>query len=491
MTKKILPFLIGLILIAGLWQFFEYKLLEVPPGITSDEAAFGYNGALLSKTYHDENGRLMPFFVLSLKGRDWRQPVTQYSAMIAFKIFGPSFFVLRSISVVMMLLSICLIFFLLYKIKGIRLAALGALFLTTTPILMIQSHMGLDNIAPVPFVLLWLLGVFSFSKERKLRYLVLSAVALGIGFYSYKAMRLIVPVWCILTVIYLKLTVLNKKQMLRSVFTYSFSILPFFAIIPYLEVHYSGAVFDKGGVMLDSYESFFYGLLANLDLSFLFISGDSTPFHSVGKYGALLLSALPFFLVGCYQAIRRRGFWLLVLVAYLLSPLLFGFANSVFRASRLLAITPPFAMLAALGADTIWDYLRSIKYKKAGIALLTIMFVLIAFNYGDFVNYYWTKYPTYYLTTQSFPTQSYPSYLTLSQEAKKRGLIPYIEDTIYTNDWVAAKFFEQSYFNKPLRLWNTERRLPAKMILLTNQSNVPGMQVLNIKFPAYKIFVPQ
>ena len=37
-----------------LWAFFSFRLLEVPPGITVDEAAFGYNAALISKTLKDE-----------------------------------------------------------------------------------------------------------------------------------------------------------------------------------------------------------------------------------------------------------------------------------------------------------------------------------------------------------------------------------------------------------------------------------------------------
>ena len=75
--------------------FYSYRILQVPSGLTADEGAFAYNAVLLSRTLHDENGRFMPFFVLSLNGTDWRQPVTQYYLAALFKIFGASLFLLR------------------------------------------------------------------------------------------------------------------------------------------------------------------------------------------------------------------------------------------------------------------------------------------------------------------------------------------------------------------------------------------------------------
>ena len=75
MIKKIGIWLFVLTLIG---TFFAYRLNKVPKGLTVDEAAFGYNAVLLSETYHDENGRFLPFFVLFFEGKDWRQPVTQY-----------------------------------------------------------------------------------------------------------------------------------------------------------------------------------------------------------------------------------------------------------------------------------------------------------------------------------------------------------------------------------------------------------------------------
>jgi 4-amino-4-deoxy-L-arabinose transferase-like glycosyltransferase len=80
--------------------------------LTDDEAAFGYNAVLLSRTAHDESGRFLPFFVLSLDGQDWRQPVTQYYLTALFKIFSPSVFLLRFSSVLVAITSAVLLYLL-------------------------------------------------------------------------------------------------------------------------------------------------------------------------------------------------------------------------------------------------------------------------------------------------------------------------------------------------------------------------------------------
>src|SRR3989344_1171156 len=135
--------------------FFSFRLSRVPSGVTSDEAAFGYNAVLLSKTLHDENNRFLPIFVLSLNGADWRQPVTQYYLTAFFRLFGSSVFNLRYSSVVITLVSAGLLYYLSYKAGGHKLALFSSFIFLTTPLIMIQSHLGLDNIMPVPFTIIW------------------------------------------------------------------------------------------------------------------------------------------------------------------------------------------------------------------------------------------------------------------------------------------------------------------------------------------------
>lgn len=162
-VKKVIVFIVATI---TLLLFFSFKLTSVPAGITVDEGAFGYNAILLSKTLHDENGRFLPVFVLSIKGTDWRQPVTQYFDAVYFKAFGASVFNLRFTSVIVAVVSVFLIFYLARQLLGKFGAIVASLLLVTTPIFMIQSHLGLDNIYPIPFVIGWLM--FFFIRQNKI-----------------------------------------------------------------------------------------------------------------------------------------------------------------------------------------------------------------------------------------------------------------------------------------------------------------------------------
>lgn len=482
---RIAKIIVGVLVISALWALFSYKLLDIPPNMTFDEAAFGYNGILLEKTLHDENGRFLPFFVLSLNGRDWRQPITQYANALAFKIFGPSFYVARGISVFIMILSAALIFYLLNDLYETKLAFLGTLLFIFTPILMIQSHMDLDNIAPVPFAIVWLTGIHLFSKSKELRFLVLSGFMLGVSFYSYKAMRLIVPVWSVLSVLYLPFYYKHfDKRVVTAVLAFSLSILPFYIIIPFLEAHYPGAVFDRQSVSPILYQHFFLGLFSNLDPSFLFIKGDSTPYHSVGLYGSLLLASFPFFLLGAYKSIEKKGIWIFSLAAFTLGPALFGLANSWDRSSRLLALIPPYIVVCSLG---VW-VLSNLK-NKVRIALLFVLFVLVFLNYFDFVRYYWCCYSKFYKTQEAFGVSSYVAYLSLAQEAQRRDLRPAVEASIYSGGDVLAKFYEAAYFQKPFILWQPGEALTKNSILLTNSERLSGMRKLDLKLPAYHILV--
>lgn len=131
------------------------------------------------------------FLFLSVEGKDWRQPVTQYYITAFFKIFGPSVFNLRFTSVIITLVSAVLLLILAIKLLNFKWAILSIFIFLTTPLVMIQSHMGLDNIMHIPFTILWLWGIFLFSKTRKRRYLVFAAISLGINFYTYKACELL------------------------------------------------------------------------------------------------------------------------------------------------------------------------------------------------------------------------------------------------------------------------------------------------------------
>lgn len=476
--KKILLFVI---LSLFLFFFFSYKLTSIPDGVTIDEASFGYNGTLLARTLHDENGRKLPVFVLSIGGKDWRQPVTQYLTAITFNFFGPSLLNLRMVTVFIAVSSILILYLLTKHLLGNIGAVISAVFLATTPIFMIHSHLALDNIAPVPFVLLWLLGLYLFTKTKNIYWLIISAISLGISYYSYKSMRIFVPIWTVISLVYLIKE--NLRNWLKPVLIFIISIFPFFAVIPLLEFLYAGAVLNKTSPEINSIYSFISFYLSNFDPSFLFIKGDSLLFHSTGKHGMYLLASLPFFISGLITSWEKNNYWKLVIISFFLGPLMFGYIGEIHRASRLLPLVPLYSLIAGSGFLYLWQ-----KRSKILIGVLALFF---AVNYFDFIHYYLGDYSKETKNIFFCFKCIDGGFKTLKEESESRYLIPYVDDVILKGLNPTRDFAKTIYFEGTLNSWNGDiKNLPDSVVIMTDNSNVPNLKKVN-QFDRYYFYTKE
>ena len=182
--------------------------------------------------------------------------------------------------------------------------------------------------------------------------------------------------------------------------------------------------------------------IASFDLSFLFITGDTTVYHSTSKHGVYLLATLPLFILGIFAALhKRKPILIFILAAFFLSPFLFGLVGSpIHRGSRLLAMTPLYAIIAVLGFAKIFE----LKNKHLIRILLASVVLLVTINYADFLRVYWFEYP------ETVKQQFSPPFHTLFNELKKtseqKGLKPSIETGIYLEGAYATKFLKEVYF---------------------------------------------
>lgn len=464
MWRKHLP-LVLILLVFGI--LYSYKLLDVPTGLTVDEASFGYNATLLSKTGRDENGIARPVFILSIDHSDWRQPVMQYYLTALFYLFGPSFWLLRFSSVILALVSAFLLYLLLLEFVPRKFSLLGVVLFLATPVFFMHGRLGLDNIMPVPWTLAWLLFLIK-GRQGNARWLLLAGFVLGVNFYSYKAMRAVVPVWTLLSLGYLWLT--TKKERLKKIFFLALGLAPFILVIPHLESHYAGAVFDRHGFAFGNIYDFVYPYISSFDWSFLFIKGDSTWFHSTQKHGVFLLSLLPLYLAGIYYAVKNKSHAGLLLLAFLLAPILFGMVNSVYRASRLIYLVP-----LAIGFST-WGLYQVSKTKWAKW-VLPILAVVMIINFVDFTRYYFVGYPIDARTNHAFgDLKQYLSYKKLAETARENGAKPYLAVEVDYKDGQIGKFAQTVYFGRLIDKWNSDAPPEGPAVLLSLREDIPGAQ---------------
>ena len=352
---------------------FTYKLTKVPPGLNGDEYGIGYNAKLISESLTDENNNFLPLFVYA-KSSDWKQPISVYVTAVVFKIIGVSFYSLRLTSVLFVLVSILVLYYLALSMFGKKYAIFSVLIFATTPIILIQSHLAIENIAPIPFVLIFLWAIYLTKQDKYIRYSIASGAILGLSLFSYFGMRAMVPVILVASLLYIR----NRKKIILVLLGFS----PLLILLVFGHIRYPGAVLGSYSAEIPSLYTFLYRYLSIFDISFLFFEGDITPYHSTGYFGMLLLPTLPAFIYSIYDSIvKKKEFNIYLILTFFLIPILFGFVPDIHRSSRLLALVPFYTLLSAYG-------LTKMKFKYALFIL-----ILILTSYGFFVLDYWNKYP--------------------------------------------------------------------------------------------------
>ena len=475
---------------------FTFRLLQVPPGIETDEGAISHNAALIAKTLHDQNGRFLPVFILSSDHVDWKQPVLIYLAATYFKVFGPSLLTFKLVNVSLTLVTLGLMLLVLKMLFPQHLVVAGLLVLLTSPLVIIATRMGNEGIDPIFFATLWILALVWYRQTAKPQALALAALALGIGFYSYKGMRLIVPPWAVLTGIYIYVAKARKylslgvkaflsrsildKGLWRDLGVFGLVLLPFFLVTPFLEMKYAGAIFDRKELSWESYRHYAYFWLSNLDLSFWYTVGDIGKIFSVDRFGVFLLSLLPLFLLGLKKAVEKLSFFTFLVICYFLTPSLFGLAGSIGYGHRLIAIIPLYTLITTLGlqaAIAIYRQLtsRSVPIVRAVTKTLAIALVAFAiFNFLDFCAYYYFYYPQEVATREAFPNNLEPAFRQLAKLVVQTQRTPLVENSLYFSHGEGIQFFEVAYFNHPLKIWTLGEPIPPGSLLLTQVEHIDG-----------------
>jgi len=485
-TKHLITFVLIFIFVTFI---FTKNILNNPPGLETDEGSISYNSSLISKNLRDQNGRFMPFFILSSDHLDWKQPVLIYSSAIFFKLFGTSLLNFKLVNVLYSLLTTILIYFLVRLIIKEKVYALIAMLLySISPIIIITTRIGNESILPSFFSTLWLLLLTLYAKNPKKYLMFLAAIVLGVGFYSFKGMRIIVPVWSALTILYcLFINKINKKTISHAII-FIITILPFVLIIPVLESKYPGSIFDRSSIPFESYRYYIHYWLANINVFSLFSNPDVGKIYEMKYFGALLISTLPLFLIGVYSLVKGSKYQKFILISYFLTPILFGIAKSTDYSHRLVGIVPLYVIITIFGIKTFYEKLNHHKSKKI---ILYISLILVALNFIDFANYYYFVYPSQNQTKLAFANNYHTAFKSLSEQSKSKNKTPYIQSDIYDAHGDANKFFEQAYFNKSLNIWHLGDPMPQNSILLTqvNQLELATNLQLNLNEPNINLLI--
>jgi len=372
----------------------------------------------IATTGHDVHGAAMPlYFRIQMRGEErqgWFMPAIFYAIAIVLKVLPLSEVSARLPSVLVGLIDIVLVCLVARRLfKCDLLAVVSAAMLALTPAHFMLSRYALDYLYPVPFVLGWLLCALAYLETGRLRTLFAATLLLGIGFYSYIAAVVLMPVFMLLTA---ALLFHSRKPLRDYVVAVAGFALPLLMLVPWLATHPTAfadtahryELYDTGNMdALQGLRSFFsYNNIEEragvywsfLNPTFLFFTGDAQMPFSTRAVGVFLLPAAALMIAGLCFAVRRpTPAHLIVLLGFFCAPaaaVLVPENSEIIRAAVML----PFGvLLAAMGVEALWQWGRADRARLL-LMPLGVTLVLAGVAYGA-----WTLAARHHLTNSVGP----------------------------------------------------------------------------------------
>lgn len=418
-----------LILFAFFIRF--YKIEDIPNGLYYDEVDSGYQARSLIQTGKDYRGSLSPFFINS--NVEQRTPIPVYITVISTLLFKSPVLQVRMGEVILGTLNVFLVFILI-RIwrKNFWTAIITALVFATNPWQIQFSRFNHEANSTTFMVLLSLILFFKAIYFKKYNWLILSAVFLSFGMYTYRTMSLYVPMLILfLFLIYKsKLLFFGSKKLFAVLGLILIITLPFLFFttiassdsprIKQISVFSDPKIpiwiqrfreFDSNDLQdstigkkaisesyffhnkpLSYFENFYNNYLGTFSADFLFTKGDLNHRHSIMNQGMLFKIDILALVLGLFYLlsnlkVRENR---LILSMFLLSPIPSSLTiDGGSHAGRLFIFSLPLLLIIGMGWITFYNYFKKIRFFRFYSCLLifiwAVTFIIYLHNY--FVHY--------------------------------------------------------------------------------------------------------
>jgi 4-amino-4-deoxy-L-arabinose transferase-like glycosyltransferase len=402
MRRRLLAVLAATALAAAVAALYATRLNDSPVYLAHDEIKFALQAHAIATTGRDINGVATPLFFVEEGFSAGRDPISIYLTALFLRVLPFSEASIRLPSALVGVVDSVLMFVLAYRIfNRLSLAVVASCLLALTPAHFMYSRFALDVHYPLPFLMLWLLGLAAYLERHRLRALFAGTVAMGLGAYTYLAFLVMMPVYALLTAY-----ALRRERSWRPYAVAAAGLA--LALLPLLVWHgrhptrvadllgaYRLSGSDAGALPGAAGLSMAFSVASRMDVywnffnpSFLFLSGDSSVANSTRLVGVFLLPVAILLPCGAYQILtaRKTTFNLLLLWGLLTAPLAAALLAEI--ATRRALVMVPFAVLVAtFGLEWLLSAPRKI-HRLAGVLALALVPVQFAYFYADYVGDY-------------------------------------------------------------------------------------------------------
>jgi 4-amino-4-deoxy-L-arabinose transferase-like glycosyltransferase len=400
MKSSLRPAATALALAVATFALYAFHLGRAPIYLAHDEVIFALNARAIALTGHDVTGRHWPLYV----GHYWATPLNIYFTALFLRFAALSETVVRLPTVVVGTIDVVLMYLIARRLFARDATAVAAAaLLALTPVHLIHSRLGVDHLYPLPFVMLWLLGLLAFLDTGRRWMLFGATLSLGVGFYSYLASVVMMPVFFAVTIV--MLAVVQRGPMRTHFVAAAGFVLPLAPLVPWHLRHPTQFAQQLAayGLYDPARGSPLRGLRSLLSLpsistragvyynffnpSLLFLTGDTSIVNSTRAAGVFLWPFAVFIPIGVYAILKRRQpTTLLVLLGFAVSPLAAVAVGEV-MINRALVMVPFAVVIAAVGIEYLLTSAGR-TWRAAAIALLVLAPLQCAGVYVDYLTAY-------------------------------------------------------------------------------------------------------
>ncbi|RJQ27580.1 phospholipid carrier-dependent glycosyltransferase [Candidatus Parcubacteria bacterium] len=484
--------LLVIVLLASLVRV--YKIDQIPPALSWDEASVGYNAWTIANFGKDEWGKSFPL-VFKAFGED-KHPVHIYITTVFVKLMGLSELSTRFSAALFGVLNVTLLFFLGKIFFKSNLAGLIAAFLLA--ISPYNIHFSRFNHELNFALFFFLLGSVCFFQgiNKKPILVTIAFLSFGIDLLTYPSAKIITP-----PLIFL-ITMLYFKKLLNIRPYFLFGVLIWFSFIILMILNpgligrerinqtsfgmeriSSTSLYQKTqNPLLGRMEIIFNQYFLHYSPRYLAISGDKNPMLSSQITGEFYILDILFLIIGLIAlGIRRSKEGLVLLVWGILGPIPSSLVNEAPHAARAMFMLGSWHLITAFGFYTLISI-----FKKTNLKILVVFIgvIMYSFLFKNYVVGYFGEYAKRYAIEWQYGMKQAIEYIKEHDRyfqvyvTAERGQ-PYIFfayylqtplpgylDTVYYNENENRSFNLVSFFDKyHFGDWNPIESFPHPGVL--------------------------
>lgn len=479
MKNKIFYIVLSVILFLAVAIRF-YSLSNIPMGLQQDETSIGYNAYSILETGRDEYGKSFP---LNFKAfGEYKLPFSIYLTSASIKLFGLNEFAVRFPFALFGVLTVFVLFLLVYELFGKKELALVSAFLLAINPWHIHFSRGAYEVIPALFFIT--LGVFMFVyslKRKNLLWMTLGLSSLVLSMYSYNIARLFIPLF----VLFLFITYSTKGFKTRSIKELSVFILPLILLIPFVTSLFSEGGFESArgqlitssayveaqNLEMRSYvldkspiaaKLFFNNIaltklyyvknvLSYFNSDFLFVKGSLHGNHGIGNVGQFHYFEIATITIGLFILLKKKSRWRKLLLGWILGVILVAsLTREAPHATRSFFMVVPLVILSSVGLIEILNFIYSkkstVRYVAAIVVFGVISYAIIFYLFSYFVRFpllYGKSFRSEDKAVSLFLAENYNSYDSIIIDPKS--------DLLYTSIIFYTKFSPRAFYTTAKR----------------------------------------